>query len=554
MVVRSLTVRGNLIALADLCQTVFGDPRPGEVGIWARSDRVAFDWVQLDLPASQVTEQNERLDTQFLVARIDVTLRAADGKAGSGVFCPFVFSNNSSVVSLLRELLGVPALWTAFDWTGGRMVVRTSVLPKDGDTVDPSGFLMAIDWNPEPDGGPPRDGRPQPLPLPQTVGFVHLKQMRDAVDPTRASLQDLVSGRCQFMVTGRVKKWADSKITIHDYRSLAVGRDLGICQVEPPSQMECKPIAGWEIALSQLVVNGVEQRALQPPPSPGSRSPFRERRGDPQLPPVYSFTDVQITGYRLRADPEQLQRLCDRYLNEPFPDREYVYRPATPNVVVEVLKYGAMTSSRPPRGIEPTDKDSQHELIFRILVGRSEDGSSAARDPRVFCPVVVVDSAWSQISGREVLGYPKLIGHFDDLYVSLGKSKLIEIKTTSLPGLTPDAVQSIGLWTADDLHDANIDPDSFLKAFLGGNQRGTLQLKQLRDATDPRSVRSRELVRGNFAIRPRSFSLPLERVDLTLDQSLAIAFGLPRMLVVPYGSWYRVQCDFDLQVEDPLRP
>src|SRR6185503_8603799 len=65
-----------------------------------------------------------------------------------------------------------------------------------------------------------------------------------------------------------------------------------------------------------------------------------------------------------------------------------------------------------PEGLGVDDVESQNELLFSILVGRREEGSAFLCDPRVFCPVIAVDSGASIISGREVVGYPKMAGTF----------------------------------------------------------------------------------------------------------------------------------------------
>ena len=138
--------------------------------------------------------------------------------------------------------------------------------------------------------------------------------------------------------------------------------------------------------------------------------------GDPQIPPPYFFKDVKIRSFRLLADRRNLKKLCARFLNiGDFSKRGFTYCPILPFVDLEVLYYWKMNSEHPDfanRGC-----DYQNECVFRVFVGKYDKESPGPGDlpteVAVFVPFIIVDSSLSVISGREVMGYPKVWGRFE---------------------------------------------------------------------------------------------------------------------------------------------
>ena len=140
---------------------------------------------------------------------------------------------------------------------------------------------------------------------------------------------------------------------------------------------------------------------------------YVDQIGDAQFPPPYSFPGVQVLSFRLAADLGALTTLCDEILNVgSLSDRGFEYRPIFSFVDLEILYYPVMGF-----GLFPTLAfTSQHECYVRIFVMKYislggllvPDGELA-----IFCPFLVVDNPWSAFAGRDVLGYPKLVGTFD---------------------------------------------------------------------------------------------------------------------------------------------
>jgi hypothetical protein len=135
--------------------------------------------------------------------------------------------------------------------------------------------------------------------------------------------------------------------------------------------------------------------------------------GDTQSPPPYTFPGVLINSFRLEVKLSALTAICDDLLNIGDPnERGFEFRPVFPFVDLEVLYYPKMEYGLFHWG----GYVSQHECYVRFFVmkyvGRCgilfPDGEMA-----VFCPFLVVDNPWSAFAGRDVLGFPKLIGDFN---------------------------------------------------------------------------------------------------------------------------------------------
>ena len=137
--------------------------------------------------------------------------------------------------------------------------------------------------------------------------------------------------------------------------------------------------------------------------------------GDPQAPPPYRFEDVGIQIFHVSADGAKLEAICEDFLNtiaaqNNFPFRIHPLNGSSPGVVnVELLRYGRMYSTAP--GHEQMGYSSQNELLFSIpVVFKNLFGVPLAVG--AFVPHICVDEALSMITGREVVGFPKVDGRF----------------------------------------------------------------------------------------------------------------------------------------------
>jgi hypothetical protein len=139
---------------------------------------------------------------------------------------------------------------------------------------------------------------------------------------------------------------------------------------------------------------------------------YRNQIGEAQSPPPYTFPNVSINSFRLEADFDQLTALCDDLLNVgDIGDRGFEFRPISRYVDLEVLYYPRMEYAYFP----PLGYITQSELCVRIFVMKYVVlGDLLVPDGEllIFCPFLIVDHPLSAFAGRDVLGFPKLLGSF----------------------------------------------------------------------------------------------------------------------------------------------
>ena len=262
--------------------------------------------------------------------------------------------------------------------------------------------------------------------------------------------------------------------------------------------------------------------------------PFIERDSDPQLPSPYSFPGVKVSSFQLEADEKKLNELCNATLNiGSFEDRRFLYRPLPffPFVNLDVLTYPRMEDTDPRysnRGY-----CTQHECYFRMFVVKyvSFFGFLLPIDVSLFFPYMFVDESWSLISGREVVGLPKVYARFEVPDPPDPKSE-IKISTpvfgryspqTKLtlqpaviiqpmePGEAPaQAAKPARGWPWGSVAEAELDATHrflFLEdsEIVRWGQFSTVQLKQFRDADDDRYACYQALLRGEFTVNNIEF-------------------------------------------------
>jgi hypothetical protein len=421
------------------------------------------------------------------------------------------------------------------------------------------------------------------------IPFVQQKQMRDGLDATRACYQTLVEGRMTLLA---IKRKVGGRTV-----ELALAAPHLLDPTELGLAANATSERGYQTAHETVQVQ-VVSASQAPIVRSGRNGPaLRQRRGDPQAAPAYEFTDVDIVGFRLRVPRDRLQRVCDVWLNDPFPNRSYRYVPAKVDLVVECLNYPFMRSDNPPPGVDPNVVTTQREVIFRMLVGRVGADGRALRAPAVFCPFLFVDSIPSMISGREVIGYPKLLAHF----TSRGKRGQFDAcKVEALPpgalggqpqplvtfdcryDRTPPNVDLLfqpearyrrgrpapmpdvrvpsffAWWDLAMLQSGGVDANAFIRPWLDGQTQGYagLQVKRFPDAKDLRQECYHEIVECEYSLLEAEIFMPMHDATIHFDSAdicgIADAFGFRPVERVPRGSWYRTRVDFSFRVSDPL--
>ena len=143
---------------------------------------------------------------------------------------------------------------------------------------------------------------------------------------------------------------------------------------------------------------------------PGSKPRFNIalQKGTLVGKPPFEFQKVVLRNFPLRANFRALARFCDKYLN--IVPREFAYfRPAMPFVILTVVNYGKMSAVAGNLGWT-----SQNELLFAIPLERyrRERGRWVFQGLAQMSPFIFVDDEDSQVTGREVYGWPKVQGWY----------------------------------------------------------------------------------------------------------------------------------------------
>ena len=293
--------------------------------------------------------------------------------------------------------------------------------------------------------------------------------------------------------------------------------------------------------------------------------------GDAQFPPPYSFPDVQIMSFRLAASLDALTLLCNDLLNVgDLDDRGFIFRPLFPFVDLEILHYPKMEYAVFPQfGVI-----TQHECYVRLFVMKYLSiGGWLVPDGEVamYCPFLVVDNPFSAFSGRDVLGFPKLIGSFSPysptqpfatvstMTFSAGAPKasvlpVVQISPAPHGAPAPPLIQ----WPWGDIGDDFLDP---WLSTLGGSLHfdpvlfASVQMKQFRDAEFPLSACYQAIVQSSVVLVASTAPQPLPPVQVTITDypglvsayrgiDLAASLGIaPNTPITPI-SQYHLTCTF----------
>lgn len=227
--------------------------------------------------------------------------------------------------------------------------------------------------------------------------------------------------------------------------------------------------------------------------TPSPRPHYVTRSNEQAFAPPYWQAGCQLYGFWIRATDEKLQAVCERFLQVPSRGTVRVTI-AAPYVLLYFCSF-ARTQS-----LHPSDRD-------RGWLGENECGLwipvmyavGAAPPSLAFFPYMMfVDSGPAAISGREVLGFPKELGH-----ITLPSDAACPA-LFALDGLTfaRHGQDAAGLWARlIELRLSPVAPRSLtfpalsaalpilrplLRSLRGGRARPPLLLlKQIRDAVQP---------------------------------------------------------------------
>ena len=310
---------------------------------------------------------------------------------------------------------------------------------------------------------------------------------------------------------------------------------------------------------------------------------FIQRSDDPEIPPPYKFPGVTIMSFRLPAKQANLQKLCDDMLNiGSHADRGFEYRAFTDFVDMEILTYPKMMFDEEP--FSGWGYASQQEIYFRFYVWKFSliwGVSFPEPLPEFFFPFIFVDNPWSMTSGRNVIGFPKVMAKFDPTPVlglnplrfsvsamvmkthspqtKLDWAPFVEIEPSSAvtaqtqtpqgawpwAGLGAAADAALGSLTSDPYLDANLQTllEDFPEFFT------SVQLKQFRDL--PTNACFQAVV--NTPFMPENVKIPELLPPVTITVNKYASLDIPGSLGFPAGKplhpslRYKVSLDMSMK-------
>lgn len=197
----------------------------------------------------------------------------------------------------------------------------------------------------------------------------------------------------------------------------------------------------------------------------------------PLLPP-FSFEGVTMMIFPFRANIARLTEFCASYLDINLKhdkrdqgDQLDVFKPAAPFVFMIVLKYGKMSSadSQAARNIGWI---AQHEVTFTVPLEwwrwtgkKPGKGELKFQDWAIVSPFIFVDDFISQITGREVYGWPKVAGSLCadldfKLHFPSSDTQILRFSTYTQPKFSQGKLTRQNL-----LLEINADPDPAFTGF-----------------------------------------------------------------------------------------
>jgi Acetoacetate decarboxylase (ADC) len=283
---------------------------------------------------------------------------------------------------------------------------------------------------------------------------------------------------------------------------------------------------------------------------------FIMRADNPEVPPPYDFPNMTIMSFRLPATVANLQNLCDQWLNIGSPQRRlFEYRAVAGFVDMDIVTYPKMLFDQAP--YNSWGFATQQEFYFRFMVWKHESISGVlfpVAIPEWTFPFIFVDNSWSMISGRNVIGFPKVMAQFHPTPVHNPNPFNIEISALALKthsaatqldwqpivAIKPDKGTSplpVGNWPwleIGSLAYPTLQP--YLQAFLATipTAFSTIGLQQFRDASSQTDACYQAVVATHFA--PYQIGTPTALPAATVTVNQYASLDIPGSLGFPAGT------------------
>ena len=132
---------------------------------------------------------------------------------------------------------------------------------------------------------------------------------------------------------------------------------------------------------------------------------YLSRGGEQVFEPPYVAEGVQFFGFVVKAGQNQLQQICDQYLNGPSGTNDFA--PLLPFVMFVFNKLERMYAANPSPDQNRGWYSEQEGAVWMLVWDKTR------LTPLWYHPYMVVDSSYAMAMGREIYGFPKEIGWFN---------------------------------------------------------------------------------------------------------------------------------------------
>lgn len=299
--------------------------------------------------------------------------------------------------------------------------------------------------------------------------------------------------------------------------------------------------------------------------------PYVDHGGEQVYAPPFIAEKVHFYGFVVSADAAILtSNVCDRYLNGPMSTRRF--RPLTGHVLFVLNNIESMYARNPP--YNAMGRYTEQEFATWMLV-------LDTHRLRIFWyhPYMIVDGAYAMAMGREIYGFPKMLGWFSGIHHGPNeledavvetvvtthhggeaeKKLLLRVRRTqvdangaalsynSLPELSSKLVESLGI-SIGDLDDEGAG--AILMRDLIRLSMPFLFLRQFRDPGDPKTATFQSIQEASVqmtkmhSLRWYGSGYEIEIVDY-FSHNIRKEFGLPRNPIPVEASFWAL-LDFEI--------
>lgn len=154
-------------------------------------------------------------------------------------------------------------------------------------------------------------------------------------------------------------------------------------------------------------------------------------------PPILA-KDTRMQSFALRADAAALDKMCDRFLNEPGRGQtDLEFRPLGDIVMLANAPMAHISVTDPIDSKKGWMRETDVAFWVPVAGGRRQEGQWRAEMVAWFLPYVWVDVSTAVATGREVYGFPKELSWLE-LPSGSDDSLVVQLSTMVLPTYTPE--------------------------------------------------------------------------------------------------------------------